>query len=149
MSGFGEVRGISERKAITHAEAKELEKKYGAITWYEWSIANWGTKWNAYDFADDGWQPYDIEVSKLDNAIRFDTAWSPAIPVFVIISEMFPNVEFYAEFADEGRGFLGHVVVKDGAVVEDVSLDWNSEAGVEMRQRLGYWYEEDEQEEKE
>ena len=25
-------------------------QKYGAPTWYEWSITNWGTKWNAYGY---------------------------------------------------------------------------------------------------
>lgn len=31
-------------------QAKELIKKYGYADWYDWSIANWGTKWNAYNF---------------------------------------------------------------------------------------------------
>ena len=25
-------------------------RQYGAPTWYEWSVANWGTKWNAYGY---------------------------------------------------------------------------------------------------
>ena len=30
---------------------KTAIQEYGSMDWYEWSIANWGTKWNAYDFA--------------------------------------------------------------------------------------------------
>lgn len=28
-------------------------QKYGAPTWYEWSISKWGTKWNAYGYDED------------------------------------------------------------------------------------------------
>ena len=31
-------------------QAFENIRNYGAPTWYEWSINNWDTKWNAYDF---------------------------------------------------------------------------------------------------
>lgn len=46
------VKGLAEkdRKETLQLGALYLEnrKKYGYPTWYEWSIATWGTKWNAY-----------------------------------------------------------------------------------------------------
>ena len=38
--------------------------KYGYPTWYEWSIANWGTKWNAFN-----------QNFEEPNVLWFDTAW--------------------------------------------------------------------------
>ena len=39
------------RKEVLQLGASYLSnlEKYGYPTWYEWSIATWGTKWNAYD----------------------------------------------------------------------------------------------------
>lgn len=39
------------RKKVLQLGASYLSnlEKYGYPTWYEWSIATWGTKWNAYD----------------------------------------------------------------------------------------------------
>lgn len=49
---------------------KEMELYPGDKNWYDWSIDNWGTKWNAYG--------YDYLPHKED-AIVFNTAWS-AVP---------------------------------------------------------------------
>ena len=47
--------------------SQELMNKYGADNWYDWSIMNWGTKWNAID----------TEVEQRDGTLiyRFNTAW--------------------------------------------------------------------------
>ena len=46
------IEGLAEkdRKEALQLGASYLEnrKKYGYPTWYEWSTATWGTKWNAY-----------------------------------------------------------------------------------------------------
>lgn len=40
----------SDQDALKEGEqAIKNKQKYGYETWYEWSNANWGTKWNAYD----------------------------------------------------------------------------------------------------
>lgn len=73
--------------------AIENEKKYGFRDWYSWSNANWGTKWNAYDqLIEDG------------NVIKFDTAWASPYPVMEKLAQMFPNLHFCVEYADEDLG---------------------------------------------
>lgn len=58
-------------------KALEIGKQYllnianhRAKTWYEWSLANWGTKWNAYHFT------YGVSSDGKEVVFLFDTAWS-------------------------------------------------------------------------
>lgn len=67
--------------------------KYGHKDWYSWSIANWGTKWNAYDI-----------VKNNDNEIVFDTAWSTPFPVIEKLAQKFPELTIIVHFADEDIG---------------------------------------------
>ena len=61
----------------------EVQEQYGDNNWYDWSIANWGTKWNSLDshiegYADDGILTY-----------VFDTAWTTPAPVAQAISSKY------------------------------------------------------------
>jgi len=58
--------------------------KYGYPTWYEWSIANWGTKWNAFN-----------QNFEEPNVLWFDTAWEGVPLLIQTLSEIFPDVEFH------------------------------------------------------
>ena len=51
---------------------------YGAISWYEWCIEHWGTKWNSYE---------NVQVDS--NTIMFETAWNAPEPV---IAQLAKNV---------------------------------------------------------
>lgn len=68
-------------------EARTNIEKYGASSWYDWCIANWGTKWDingeagSADGSGDGRSVF----------MSFDTAWGPPL-------------EFYREMEDE-HGF--------------------------------------------
>lgn len=66
--------------------------------WYNWSIANWGTKWNAYDVT---------LATKGDWKLvyRFSTAWSIPEPVIKKLAEMFPDVAIEFIAADDGGWF--------------------------------------------
>ena len=70
----------------------EEKKIYGKNNWYDWSIENWGTKWNAYSFSRDG------------NTIGFQTAWSAPHPILAELTGMFPGVYITHEWADEDIG---------------------------------------------
>lgn len=66
--------------------------KYGHATWYKWAIANWGTKWNAYD------------TVELNDGVQFDTAWSTPYPIILELSNQYPDATFELTFADEDIG---------------------------------------------
>lgn len=67
--------------------------EYGAMTWYDWCIRNWGTKWNSYN-----------GESRSDGILNFQTAWSEPRPIISAIAKMYPDVEISHEWADEDIG---------------------------------------------
>lgn len=68
-------------------------KKYGFKTWYDWSIKNWGTKWNAYS------------CNKIsENIFQFETAWSGVPELIEKISKEFPEVAIMYKYSDEDTG---------------------------------------------
>ena len=74
------------------------EREFEAKDWYDWSIKNWGTKWNAYY----------TSVSMLSDTtaeINFDTAWSGVPDIIQKLIEMFPSLKFEYLFADEDMGY--------------------------------------------
>lgn len=95
-------------------------RKYGSPTWYEWSRANWGTKWNAYDTYREG------------DALYFQTAWNAVPELIGRIAEMFPEVSLEYEWADEDYGNnVGSGYSEDGEFYYDY-LDRNSDEAWEL-----------------
>lgn len=79
---------------------------------YNWCIANWGTKWNSYGYtADTGFK---------DGKLTFLTAWSAPYPILQKLSEMYPDIKFEHEWADEDIGMnCGRYVYFDGERIEE------------------------------
>lgn len=91
--------------------------KYGAPTWYEWCMEHWGTKWPALDAVVAG------------NIIRFNTAWSRAMPVVEKLAKMFPDITIEYSWADEDMGSnAGMAKFEHGELVDDVHFA-NGEQG--------------------
>lgn len=89
-----------------------LEEKYGASNWYDWSIKNWGTKWNAYHIDTGEW-------NEEERTIHFDTAWGTPEPLLFLLSSKFPTVIFNHTADIEGcdevydRDFLNGEVTRE------------------------------------
>ena len=62
--------------------------------WYEWHLAYWGTKWNAYD----GY----TKIGKTQLTFVFSTAWSAPFPVFAKLYELGYDLDI--RYADEDIG---------------------------------------------
>jgi hypothetical protein len=111
-------------------------KRVSEPGWYTWRIENWGTKWDAH-FGD----PFLVirtegstDVEKCVEAkgatitptvaiYKFDTAWSPPIPVVEAASERYPELEFTLTFGEPGAGYAGRVLCLAGLCVEDEELE--------------------------
>jgi hypothetical protein len=112
---------------------------YGASTWYDWNISNWGTKWDA-----DSGTPWE-ENTDGDLFIFFNTAWSPPIPIYNKIAELFPDLDFVATYAEGGCAFVGKVE-KEGEYLEHDKIDWDSDEGKEIATDLGQRWDNDDEE---
>ena len=98
--------------------------KYGAATWYDWSIENWGTKWNSY-----GYENLNAEDVAKTGTTTFDTAWSAPVPVLQKIAEMYPDFEIEHQWADEDIGQnCGRMTYKNGERIEEYYPETDVEA---------------------
>lgn len=101
-------------KDLTYERFLELGKiaadniyNYGAMDWYQWSLDNWGTKWNAYDGS-----------MINEDTITFNSAWDPPIPVLKELSALYPYDEISLEFMSEDIGYAGSAHFLDGDMIE-------------------------------
>lgn len=109
----------------------ENYRRYGCYSWYDWSNAHWGTKWNAYDVEmpvkfvkpriklghkrrPTHVRAYNKRIFKKRLArhaesggeliIRFNTAWNMPKPIYLELANLFPHLSFEVYYADEDLG---------------------------------------------
>jgi hypothetical protein len=73
--------------------------------WYNWSIAHWGTKWDASE-------PRIISESKTCLEYGFDTAWSPPMEWLASVGPKFPMLTLRLWYAEGGSYFAGVYTVE-------------------------------------
>lgn len=127
---------------ITQETYDTLIKEHGVSNWYDWSVLNWGTKWDCYDVRE-----WNIAVAddEMTATIYYETAWSPATELWLTVSQQYPTLTFFHEFADEGGGFLGDETIHNGTVIEENEYDWDEDDGITLREGLGRYWPEDEE----
>lgn len=68
--------------------------------WYNWRIANWGTKWEGVI--------YDTKITDNELVIGFNSAWSPPEGwVRYVAENHYPDLHFHLSFLETGAGFCG------------------------------------------
>lgn len=100
-SGFGENWHPPEYSS------EEYRKKYPDGDWYKWSLANWGTKWNACHCS---WNPPGEEDAY--GILTIETAWSLPIPILETLHED-KKVDFQLYFVEESNAFFGAIPFTD------------------------------------
>jgi len=68
---------------------------------YDWSVSNWGTKW---DVGGDGLEPV-VADDRLTARFDFDSAWSPPITAYERMIELGFRIE--AMYYESGMAFAG------------------------------------------
>jgi Ferredoxin-like domain in Api92-like protein len=86
----------------------------------DWVSKRWGTKWNAQHFHASRDEPGHYEC-------RFDTAWSPPIPIWQKLGEMFPTLEFSLSGFEPLMDFAFRGTIRDGKLeLLDVPVIWET-----------------------
>ena len=113
-AGFQAKWGVIEQQnqeiwALGEQAHKNL-MQYDCLTWYEWRNLNWGTAFNATEFAD---------LNEGGDTMAFTTS-RVAVPKLVqAMSERFPEQEITYSWADgDTKQHLGRMVFKDGKAIE-------------------------------
>lgn len=139
----------------TDAQRKLEEKteanlaKYGYKNWYDWNVANWGTKWDASDIeiVSEGYTSKYAEI-----VITFDTAWAPPIEFYnELVEQGFEVDAMYNEF---GMAFCGmyqdgteHYVEYTSDTLDDIPEDVDEQFGI--KEMFAEWEEDEEETEEE
>jgi hypothetical protein len=103
-AGVTDVAGLRELLVKKSPECVELARRHlavkqatGYLNWYDWSCANWLTKWPPVE------SRYWVEDGC--HKLHLATAWSPPIPVFQKIVRMFPKLSFVDFDITEEQGY--------------------------------------------
>ena len=97
-SGF---LGNGAEQAELEAKSKANLEKYGYANWYDFNVANWGTKWEIGGNGDVA----EIEDDGLSFSASFESAWSPPTGVCEVLVEQGFEVTLY--YYEPGMGYVG------------------------------------------
>ena len=87
--------------------------------WYDWSVENWGTKWDACES-----HIHHNDINYF--SVSFDTAWSPPINWIDNIMQDFPDLCFTLEHEEPGMCFGGQLTAQYETIWEDAHWDVES-----------------------
>lgn len=91
--------GSPEQLDLEARSAANVEK-YGFANWYDWCVANWGTKWDVGDKDGPEYTEGDTDVT-----FRFDSAWSPPLVFYATLEDQ--GFRVTALYYESGMAFCG------------------------------------------
>lgn len=94
----------------------------GFMSWYDWSIEHWGTKWNAYCIE---------EITH--SMLKWETAWSPVYSLIEILSKKFPELTLVYWWCEEvPEHGAGEVHFKAGNITYEKHINDGSKSEYEL-----------------
>jgi hypothetical protein len=114
-----ELRATASPFRGDDATRDRLVAAYGHTNWYDWCVANWGTKWDVGGDA----ELLDLQPDCV--RLRFDTAWGPPIEWTVGATRLHPEVTIRVEAFEPGCDLVGWWETRAGEVVaEGDDVEW-------------------------
>lgn len=80
---------------------------------YHYREKEWGQKWN-YNGEEPAWSS-----DKKRLIYRFDTAWTPAIPIIYTLIERHHELDFDYKYEEGGQGFGGRIKSEQGKIIKE------------------------------
>lgn len=128
FSDYGMPAELHEQNKPIAKQMWDNYRKYGYMYWFDWRLANWGTKWHACEH----------EIG--EDRISFETANNDARRVLVRLSAMFPEVEFYMEYANEDKGRdCGKITFLGGNITMLEEYNYRTDGEQALRYALSVW----------
>lgn len=90
-----------KQAALEQQERDNLDT-FGHRNWYDWCVANWGTKW---DVTQEAGGDAEMSDDQLEVRLSFDTAWSPPIAFYQHMESLGFRVDAF--YHEPGVGFCG------------------------------------------
>ena len=119
--------GDSEKQRKLEEQEAENLKVFGFKNWYDWNIANWGTKW---DFSLDNLDRPDPNTV----TAAFDSAWAPPTNAYVKLLAL--GFEIEAMYYEPGMAFVGKFTGDANDWVDDY-FEYGGETSATIRQAIG------------
>jgi hypothetical protein len=132
---------VAGSRMLTPAQVQYLQDNYGAADWYNWNLANWGTKWDI-----DACNP---ELSGSEAVFDFETAWGPPEGVALTLSKLFGGCTVTLDFFEAGCDFGGRTVYRDGKCVSDEHLTARASRDISDWHEAMYGYNNDDEDQEE
>lgn len=125
-----------DNAAEKDALREELRAKYGYTGWYDFCVAEWGTKW---DVGGEGYSVDQVDPNTIK--LSFESAWSPPTTAYSALANLGFGVKAY--YWESGMAFCGMYVADEDGEFDDYReyTDANSET---VRDMIGeelddYW----------
>lgn len=125
VSGFP---GEDKRAAHEAQMARNIEL-YGYKDWYDWNVANWGTKW---DVGGDDGLIQRLTENTLDAS--FESAWAPPCNAYEKLAAMGFIIKAY--YLEPGMAFCG-VWTGDEEEFFDDYYEYSGETSATVREAIG------------
>jgi hypothetical protein len=99
-------------------ELRNTTAPQDTLNWYDWSVSNWGTKWDMCDVYS--------SFSEGSISISCNTAWAPNVEFWAKFSELYPQLVIEHRYLEEGMCFIGEATYEAGDY-SDTCLDITGE----------------------
>jgi hypothetical protein len=104
---------------------ESLRQPDGGDGWYNWSVDNWGTKWDVR--GEEVHVEHQVTPEGLSRLVLdFMTAWAPPSEWMAKVATQFPHLKFTLWFDEPGVCFAGKETFEDGILVP--SRSWSGES---------------------
>ena len=99
-------------------ELRDTQAPQDNPNWYNWRLANWGTKWDLGQ--ENGETQVYYEEGDTEAGLSYLTAWSPNQDFWANVSERFPKLTIDLRYVEEGMWFMGQVIYEGGDIVAEI-----------------------------